>query len=86
MKLGIRTGKARPPVPTGASPGEGSGEHPMLPVRERELERGQASRPEDFALMGAGEPSRPRHAADAAEVPLDSSESPAGLLPGRHRR
>ena len=80
MKLGIRTGKARTPVATAASLGERSGEHPTLPVRERE--RGQASLPEDFALMDAGEPYRPRH---AAEAPLDSSELPTDLRPGRHR-
>jgi hypothetical protein len=84
MKLGIRTGKARTPVETAASLGERSGEHPTLRVSERE--RAQASRPEDFALMGAGEPYRPRHAAEAAEAPLDSSELSTGLRPVRHRR
>ena len=83
MNLDIRTGKARTPVETAASLGERSGEDPTLPVRERE--RGQASRPEDFAVMDAGEPYRPRHAADAAEAPLDSSELPPDLRPGRHR-
>jgi hypothetical protein len=78
MKLGIRTGKARTPVETAA-------EHPTLPEREREC--GQASGLEGFALMGAGGPYRPRHAADAAaEVPLDSSELPTGPRPGRHQR
>lgn len=85
MNLDIRIGEARTPVETAASLGERSGEDPTLPVRERERERGQASRPEDFALMDAGEPYRPRHAADAAEAPLDSSELPTDLRPGRHR-
>ena len=86
MKLGIRTGKARTPVETAASRGDSFGEHPTLPVREREQERGQAWRPEGFALNAAGAPYRPRHAADAAEAPLDSSELPTDLQPGRHRR
>jgi len=90
MKLGIRTGKARTPVEIVASPGEGAGERPGAGPGEDltlpERERGQASRPEDFASLGAGQPYRARHAADAAEAPLDSSELPTGLGPARHRR
>jgi hypothetical protein len=54
-------------------------------VSEDEREREQATRIEDFALMGAGEPYRPRHAADAAEAPLESGELPLGLRQSRHR-
>jgi hypothetical protein len=84
MKLGIRTAKARTPVETAAPLGNISGEHPTLPAREREP--GQASQPEEFAWTGAGEPYLPRHAADAAEAPPDSTELSAGLPSGRHRR
>jgi len=84
MKLGILTGKARTPAEMVASPGEGPGDDPTLPVHESEGE--QASLPDVFVVPGAGEPYRPRHAADAAEAPLDSSELPTGPRPARHRR
>jgi hypothetical protein len=84
MELGIRTGKARTPPETAASPGERSGKHPTLPMRAREP--GLAPLPEDFALVAAGEPYRPRHAADVAEETLDSSELPTEPPRGRHQR
>ena len=42
-------------------------------------------RPEHFAVMGAGAAYRPRHAAETAEKPLQSSELPTDLRPARHR-
>ena len=86
MKLGIRTGKAHPPLETSASLGEGSGEDPTFMVRERDGEPGQAFPPEGLVLVGAGEPYRPRHAADAVQEPLDSSELPTEPQRGRHQR
>jgi hypothetical protein len=47
--------------------------------------RGKASRPEDLSSTKAGEPYRPRHAADATEPTLDRSEAPADPRTGRHR-
>jgi hypothetical protein len=84
MKLGILTGKARTPAEMAASSGEGPGDDSTLPAREPERE--PASLPDEFVVPGAGEPYRPRHAADAAEAPMDSSELPTGPRPARHRR
>jgi hypothetical protein len=86
MKLGIRTGKARTPQETSASPGEGSGGHQQLPGREREREHGRASQRENLVLVGGGHPYLPRHAADPVEEPLDSSELSTELRRGRHQR
>ncbi len=85
MKFGIRTGKARIPEGSVSLPGQKSGEHLTLPVRQRQLERGQASRPEDFVLTGAGQAYHPRHAADVPEESPDASELLADHRPGRHR-
>jgi hypothetical protein len=83
VKIGIRTIRARTAVEAAAPPGEASDERPTLAVRERE--RRNASRPEDLAMTSARAPYRPRHAADAAEEPLDGNHAPADLRPGRHR-
>jgi hypothetical protein len=80
MKLGIRAGKAHTPLETAASPGVGSGGH--LP----EQELGQAPAPENVVVPVAGEPYRPRHAADAVEGQLHTSEFSTELGRGRHQR